>query len=75
MLRRLQLLKKQATLRLRQIERDIAQTDAAIEMTISADKTLSEKADILITHLPNVENPIPNRMPPVFLSVHLSVQP
>ena len=43
------LLKKQATLRLRQVERDIAQIDAAIETTISADKTLSEKAAILIS--------------------------
>jgi transposase len=43
------LLVKQATLRLRQVERDIAQIDAAIETTISADKTLSEKADILIS--------------------------
>jgi len=43
------LLKKQAALRLRQVERDLAQIDAAIEMTISADKKLSEKADILIS--------------------------
>jgi transposase len=43
------LLKKQSTLRLRQIERDIAQIDAAIEATIAADKTLSQKADILIS--------------------------
>ena len=42
------LLGKQATLRLRQVERDIAQIDAAIETTIPADKALSEKADILI---------------------------
>jgi len=43
------LLKKQSTLRLRQVERDIAQIDAAIETTISADKALSEKAEILIS--------------------------
>jgi transposase len=43
------LLKKQSTLRLRQIERDIAQIDAAIEATITADKTLSQKAEILIS--------------------------
>jgi len=43
------LLKKQATLRLRQVERDIAQIDAAIETTISVDKTLSQKAEILIS--------------------------
>ncbi len=43
------LLGKQATLRLRQVERDIAQIDAAIETTIPADKALSEKADILIS--------------------------
>lgn len=43
------MLRKQATLRLRQVERDIAQIDAAIETTISADKTLSEKAEILIS--------------------------
>jgi transposase len=43
------LLIKQATLRLRQVERDIAQVDAAIETTISGDKTLSEKADILVS--------------------------
>ena len=34
---------------MRQIERDIPQIDAAIETTISDDKTLSEKADILIS--------------------------
>ncbi len=43
------LLRKQATLRLRQVERDIAQIDVTIETTISADKTLSEKANILIS--------------------------
>ena len=43
------LLRKQSNLRLRQIERDITQIDAAIETTITADKTLSEKADILIS--------------------------
>lgn len=43
------LLRKQATLRLRQVERDIAQIDATIETIITADKTLSEKADILIS--------------------------
>jgi transposase len=43
------LLRKQATLRLRQVERDIAQIDATIETIITADKTLSEKAYILIS--------------------------
>lgn len=43
------LLRKQAALRLRQVERDIAQIDAAIETTIAADETLSEKADILVS--------------------------
>lgn len=43
------LLKKQSTQRLRQIERDIAQIDAAIEATIAADKTLSQRANILIS--------------------------
>ena len=43
------LLRKQATRRLRQVDRDIAQIDAAIETTISADKALSEKVDILIS--------------------------
>lgn len=42
------LLRKQATLRLRQVERDIAQIDATIETIITTDKALSEKADILI---------------------------
>jgi transposase len=35
------------TLRLRQIERDIAKVDAAIETIIRANETLSRKADIL----------------------------
>ena len=43
------LLRKQATLRLRQIERDNEQIDATIETLITSDKTLSEKADILIS--------------------------
>jgi len=43
------LLRKQATLRLRQIESDITQIDAAIEAIIAADKALSQKADILIS--------------------------
>lgn len=43
------LLRKQSNLRLRQIERDITQIDAAIETTISADKVLSPKADILVS--------------------------
>jgi len=43
------LLRKQATLRLRQVERDIAQIDATIETIITTDKTLSQKADILIS--------------------------
>ncbi len=43
------LLRKQATLRLRQVERDIAQIDATIETIITSDKTLSEKAEILIS--------------------------
>jgi len=43
------LLRKQATLRLRQIERDVAQIDEAIAVTIAADKTLSVKADILVS--------------------------
>jgi len=34
---------------LRQVERDITQIDTALETTISADKALSEKADILIS--------------------------
>ena len=43
------LLRKQATLRLRQVERDIAQIDATIETIITTDKTLCEKAAILIS--------------------------
>lgn len=43
------LLRKQSNLRLRQIERDITQIDAAIETTITADKVLSQKADILVS--------------------------
>ncbi len=43
------LLRKQATQRLRQVERDIEQIDATIETIITSDKTLSEKADILIS--------------------------
>lgn len=42
------LLRKQATLRLRQVERDIAQINATIETLITSDKMLSEKAAILI---------------------------
>lgn len=38
-----------ATLCLRQVERDIEQIDATIETLITSDKTLSEKADILIS--------------------------
>jgi len=49
----LQLLRRQAALRLRQIERDIAKVDAAIETTIRADKSLSRKADIL-TSIPGI---------------------
>ena len=48
------LLRKQAALRLRQVERDIAQIDAAIETTIAADETLSSKAGILISIPPLV---------------------
>ena len=43
------LLRKQSNTRLRQIERDITQIDAVIETTITADKMLSKKADILIS--------------------------
>jgi len=43
------LLRTQATQRLRQVERDIEQIDATIETIITSDKTLSEKADILIS--------------------------
>jgi len=43
------LLRKQATLRLRQVERDIAQIDVTIEAIITSDKILSEKAEILIS--------------------------
>jgi transposase len=39
--------------RLRQIERDIAKVDAAIETTIRADDTLSKKVDIL-TSIPGI---------------------
>lgn len=44
----LPLLRKRATLRLRQIERDITQINTAIEATLSADETLFEKACALI---------------------------
>jgi len=47
------LLRQQATLRLRQVERDIAQIDATIETIITADKTLSEKTTIL-TSIPGI---------------------
>ena len=47
------MLKKQATLRLRQVERDIAQVDAAVEAIIVADETLSQKANIL-TSIPGI---------------------
>ena len=43
------LLKKQIGRRLHQIERDLARVDAAIEAIITADRTLSQKADILIS--------------------------
>lgn len=43
------LLRKQATRRLRQVDRDIAQIDTTIEAVITADKILSEKADILVS--------------------------
>jgi transposase len=45
------LLGKQATLRLRlrQVERDIAQIDAAIEASIPVDKALCKKVNILIS--------------------------
>ena len=49
----LPLLRRQATLRLRQIERDIAKVDAAIETTIRAGDTLSRKVDIL-TSIPGI---------------------
>jgi transposase len=45
----LPLLRKQASLRLRQIQRDITNVDAAIEAAIRTDETLSPKADILIS--------------------------
>jgi transposase len=47
------LLRKQATQRLRQVERDIAQIDATIETIIIDDKRLSEKAGIL-TSIPGI---------------------
>ena len=43
------LLKRQISRRLQQIERDFARIDAAIEAIITADKALSQKADILIS--------------------------
>jgi transposase len=45
----LPLLRKQASLRRRQIQRDITNVDAAIEAAIRTDETLSPKADILIS--------------------------
>jgi len=39
--------------RLRQVERDIAQIDAAVEAIIVADEILSQKADIL-TSIPGI---------------------
>lgn len=50
------LLRKQASLRLRQTERDISNVDAAIESAIRTDRTLSPKADIL-TSIPGVQMP------------------
>ncbi len=50
---KLPLLRKQAALRLRQIGRDIIKVDAAIEAAIRTDKTLSPKADILISIPPS----------------------
>ncbi|WIY25701.1 hypothetical protein [Parasedimentitalea psychrophila] len=47
------MLRKQATLRRRQVERDIEQIDATIETIITSDKTLSEKVDILI-NIPDI---------------------
>jgi transposase len=49
----LPLLRRQASLRLRQIERNLAEVDAAIETTIRADTELSRKADIL-TSIPEI---------------------
>ncbi len=43
------LMKNQSALRLRQVELDLAQIDATIKTIITADKILSEKADILIS--------------------------
>lgn len=43
------LLKKQINRRLLQVERDLAQIDAAIETIITADEMLSQKASILIS--------------------------
>jgi len=47
------LLRKQATQRLRHIERDIAKVDATIETIIRANETLSRKVDIL-TSIPGI---------------------
>jgi len=49
----LPLLRRQASLRLRQIERNLAEVDAAIETTIRADTEFSRKADIL-TSIPGI---------------------
>ena len=43
------LLKRQISRRLQQVKRDFARIDAAIEAIITADKALSQKADILIS--------------------------
>jgi len=47
------LLKRQVSLRLQQIKRDIARIDAAMQATVAADKDLSERAGIL-TSIPGI---------------------
>lgn len=47
------LLKKQINLRLRQVERDIAQIEDAMQAIVAADQTLSERAQIL-TSIPGI---------------------
>ncbi len=47
------LLKKQFALRLRQIERDLAQINATIEATVAADKDLAARVEIL-TSIPGI---------------------
>jgi transposase len=47
------LLKKQLALRLRQVERDIAQINATIEATVAADQDLAARAEIL-TSIPGI---------------------